>query len=168
MAKKKFSRLGAAAAGAGAGVANGLFGAGGGMVLVPALQKLTDVEEESLFPTSVAVILPLCLVSLTVYGLRGDLPWQTAWPYLVGSGLGGLAAPGYTTRSALPCQYLFSPFFEKRGFFVRSGSKHQKIRAPKALIQGDTVLAQGRPTAATSAVNHTVGLPQPVCSVSPK
>ena len=92
MAKKKFSRLGAAAAGAGAGVANGLFGAGGGMVLVPALQKLTDVEEESLFPTSVAVILPLCLVSLTVYGLRGDLPWQTAWPYLVGSGLGGLAA----------------------------------------------------------------------------
>ena len=76
----------------GAGVANGLFGAGGGMVLVPALQKLTDVEEESLFPTSVAVILPLCLVSLTVYGLRGDLPWQTAWPYLVGSGLGGLAA----------------------------------------------------------------------------
>ena len=92
MAKKKFSRLGAAAAGAGAGVANGLFGAGGGMVLVPALQKLTDVEEESLFPTSVVVILPLCLVSLTVYGLRGDLPWQTAWPYLVGSGLGGLAA----------------------------------------------------------------------------
>ena len=62
MAKKKFSRLGAAAAGAGAGVANGLFGAGGGMVLVPALQKLTDVEEESLFPTSVAVILPLCLL----------------------------------------------------------------------------------------------------------
>ena len=92
MAKKKFSRLGAAAAGAGAGVATGLFGAGGGMVLVPGLQKLTDVEEERLFPTSVAVILPLCLVSLTVYGLRGDLPWQTAWPYLVGSGLGGLAA----------------------------------------------------------------------------
>lgn len=65
---------------------------GGGMVLVPALHKFTDVEEDSLFPTSVAVIFPLCLVSLTVYGLHGDLPWQTAWPYLVGSALGGVAA----------------------------------------------------------------------------
>ena len=69
-----------------------LFGGGGGMVLVPALHKFTDVEEDSLFPTSVAVIFPLCLVSLTVYGLHGDLPWQTAWPYLVGSALGGVAA----------------------------------------------------------------------------
>lgn len=95
MAKKKFPWLGAAAAGTGAGAANGLFGAGGGMVLVPALHKFTDVEEDSLFPTSVAVVFPLCLVSLTVYGLHGDLPWQTAWPYLVGSALGGLAAGAF-------------------------------------------------------------------------
>ena len=96
MAKKKWPWLGAGAAGAGAGAANGLFGAGGGMVLVPALH--TDVEEENLFPTSVAVVFPLCLVSLTVYGLHGDLPWQTAWPYLVGSGLGGVAAGMFGRR----------------------------------------------------------------------
>lgn len=81
-----------ALAGAAAGAVNGLFGAGGGMVLVPMLQGLTDVQEDRLFPTSVAIILPLCLVSLTVYGLRGGLPWGAAWPYLIGSGLGGLAA----------------------------------------------------------------------------
>ena len=68
------------------------------MVLVPALHKFTDVEEENLFPTSVAVVFPLCLVSLTVYGLHGDLPWQTAWPYLVGSGLGGVAAGMFGRR----------------------------------------------------------------------
>lgn len=92
MTKRKLPWLGAAAAGAGAGAANGLFGAGGGMVLVPTLQKLTHIEEESLFPTSVAVVLPLCLVSLTVYGLHGDLPWDAAWPYLIGSAVGGLGA----------------------------------------------------------------------------
>ena len=68
------------------------------MVLVPALHKFTDVEEENLFPTSVAVVFPLCLVSLTVYGLHGDLPWQTAWPYLVGSGLGGVVAGMFGRR----------------------------------------------------------------------
>ena len=68
------------------------------MVLVPALHKFTDVEEENLFPTSVAVVFPLCLVSLTVYGLHGDLPWQTAWPYLVGSGLGWVVAGMFGRR----------------------------------------------------------------------
>lgn len=84
--------LGAALAGAAAGAANGLFGAGGGMVLVPALGALAKVNGERLFPTSVAVILPLCLVSLVVYAIRGALPWGQAWPYLVGSALGGEAA----------------------------------------------------------------------------
>lgn len=90
--KRRLPWLGAAASGAGAGAANGLFGAGGGMILVPALHHLTPIEEDSLFPTSVAVIFPLCLVSLTVYGIHGNLPWQQAWPYLIGSALGGMAA----------------------------------------------------------------------------
>lgn len=89
---KHKKQWGAALAGGLAGAANGLFGAGGGMLLVPGLRGLAKVEEEQLFPTSVAVILPVCLVSLTVYGLHGGLPWQTAWPYLVGSALGGSAA----------------------------------------------------------------------------
>lgn len=90
MKKKKW--FGAAVSGGVAGAVNGLFGAGGGMVLVPALERLTTLEERQLFSTSVAIILPLCLTSLTVYGLHGDLPWATAWPYLVGSGLGGICA----------------------------------------------------------------------------
>lgn len=62
------------------------------MVLVPALKVWGKVEEERLFPTSVAVIFPLCIISLIVYGLRGDIPWGAAWPYLVGSALGGCGA----------------------------------------------------------------------------
>jgi uncharacterized membrane protein YfcA len=80
-----------AAAGVIAGLVNGLFGAGGGMVLVPLLGKLTDLEEQEIFPASISIILPICLVSLSIQS-RGILPWAHALPYLLGSALGGTAA----------------------------------------------------------------------------
>lgn len=83
---------GAMLAGLGAGAVTGLFGAGGGMVLVPLLTLLTDLDEQAVFPCSIAIILPICLVSLTVTAITGTIAWQQAMPYLLGSALGGLAA----------------------------------------------------------------------------
>ena len=79
----------AALAGGCAGIVTGIFGAGGGMILVPLLRCLTDTEEEAIFPTSVSIILPVCLTSLCI---RGDIPWKEALPYLPGSFLGGWLA----------------------------------------------------------------------------
>ena len=79
-------------AGAGAGAVNGLFGAGGGMILVPLLGLLTNLEDRDIFPCSISIILPICLVSLTVTALTGTVAWQEALPYLPGSALGGIAA----------------------------------------------------------------------------
>lgn len=79
-------------AGSAAGIVNGLFGAGGGMILVPLLTKLTDIEEVELFPSSIAIILPICLVSLSVSAGTAPLPWQEATPYLIGSVIGGTLA----------------------------------------------------------------------------
>ena len=76
-------------AGLSAGAVTGLFGAGGGMVLVPLLHLLTDTEEECLFPTSLSIIAPICIVCLF---MRAQIPWADALPYLPGSFLGGLAA----------------------------------------------------------------------------
>lgn len=90
--KKRKNRFFPILWGLAAGAANGLFGAGGGMVLAPGLRGTTDIEEGSLFPTTLAIMLPVCLVSVTVYGLRGDLPWASSWPWLVGSCLGGVLA----------------------------------------------------------------------------
>ena len=59
------------------------------MVLIPMLKKFGDLPEEALFPASVSVILPVCLVSLAT--IPGPLPWREALPCLLGSGLGGLA-----------------------------------------------------------------------------
>ena len=86
---KSHKYLGIALAGFGAGAVNGLFGAGGGMVLVPLLGLLTNISEENVFPTSISVILPICLVSLAS---SLSLPWSDALPWLPGSALGGLAA----------------------------------------------------------------------------
>lgn len=79
-------------AGALAGAVNGLFGAGGGMVLVPLLTMLTPLAEEAVFPASISIILPVCLVSLTVTAITGEIPWQQSIPYLFGSAAGGILA----------------------------------------------------------------------------
>lgn len=79
-----------ALAGAAAGVVNGLFGAGGGMILVPLLTRQRHLGQREVFPASICIILPMCLLTLAMEG--SSLPWRDALPYLVGSGLGGVAA----------------------------------------------------------------------------
>ena len=79
-------------AGLGAGAVNGLFGAGGGMVLVPLLTALTAMDDAAIFPSSISIILPICLVSLTVTALTGSIAWAQSVPYLIGSAVGGIAA----------------------------------------------------------------------------
>ena len=81
--------IGRILAGLGAGTINGLFGAGGGMVLSPLLGLLTDLKEEEIFASSLSVILPISLVSLAS---AGQIPLAEALPWLPGSALGGLAA----------------------------------------------------------------------------
>lgn len=87
-----------------AGAVNGLLGAGGGMVLVPLLSAGGDLKEDQIFPASVGIILPLCLVSLTVTGLHTPLPWTDALPYLLGSIPGGLLAASLGNR--IPTKWL--------------------------------------------------------------
>lgn len=78
--------------GALAGLANGLFGAGGGLFLVPLLTRWIGMEQRQAFATSVGVILPLSIVSAAVYWWKGGLDFSAAWPYLAGGFLGGVAS----------------------------------------------------------------------------
>lgn len=76
--------------GTGAGIVNGLFGTGGGMILVPLLTGLTKIEDRAVFPTSVSIILPICFVSLFCSENVTNLSYSTLLPYLIGSALGGI------------------------------------------------------------------------------
>lgn len=78
--------------GALAGAANGFFGAGGGLFLVPLLVSWAKLEQRQAFATSVAVILPLSIVSAFLYWRNGGYDWRVAFPYLLGGVLGGLLA----------------------------------------------------------------------------
>jgi len=79
----------AAVAGVAAGLVNGFFGGGGGMVLVPMLTGKCGLDQRRAFATSVAIILPLCVLSSVIYFFRGGLDLTTALPYLAGGLVGG-------------------------------------------------------------------------------
>ena len=76
-------------AGGAAGLTNGFLGGGGGSVLVPLLTKTCGLDQRRAFATSVAVILPLCVLSAAVYWFRGGLEPMAALPYLIGGAAGG-------------------------------------------------------------------------------
>lgn len=92
-----------AIAGAAAGAVTGLFGGGGGMVLIPLMTFLTDLKDKELFACSIGVILPICLTSLALSG-GGDLSWSTSLPWLIGSALGGILAG--TLGRRIPAKWL--------------------------------------------------------------
>jgi uncharacterized membrane protein YfcA len=80
-----------AIAGSAAGCVNGIFGAGGGMILIPMLPHNNSFTQEELFSSSIVIMLPICLISLGI-NTGGDLPWRDALPYLIGGIPGGVAA----------------------------------------------------------------------------
>ena len=96
------------AAGACAGILNGLFGAGGGLVLVPLLAGWIGLEQKRAFATSVAIILPLSVASYALFCLQGGNVWKAALPYLLGGIVGGLlSAQLFRNISALWLHRLF-------------------------------------------------------------
>ena len=98
-------------AGGAAGLANGLFGGGGGMVFLPLLSRWGDLEVRRLYATCVGVIFPVCAVSAAIYLWRGEVEMSAAWPYLAGGLVGGwLGGKLYGKVSAGVLKWLFAAF----------------------------------------------------------
>ena len=87
MRKDGFTRF--SLSGAAAGIVNGLFGAGGGMILVPLLNRFGKLKDKETFATSLSVIFPLSLISIIVHSTRQVLPICEGLPYLIGGTIGG-------------------------------------------------------------------------------
>ena len=72
------------------GLLNGLFGAGGGTVLVPALEKFKPLETHKAHATALAVILPLSVVSAIIYVWGVDVNWPAVGLVSAGGVAGGV------------------------------------------------------------------------------
>ncbi len=85
MFKKHFKEI---SIGFATGILNGLFGAGGGSVLVPLMEKFLKVEEHKAHATAIPVILIMSIVSSILYLRRGFFDFQL-WMFVSIGGLAG-------------------------------------------------------------------------------
>lgn len=91
MLMKNSKTMGAGAAiGAVIGLINGLFGAGGGALLVPALEKFAKYDTHKAHGTTVAVMLPLSVISAAVYIWGVDVDWRAVLWVTAGGMAGGI------------------------------------------------------------------------------
>ena len=73
-----------------AGILNGLLGAGGGMIVVPMLER-SGLDPARAHATSIAVIVPLCMLSAAFYLCNGSLGLADALPYIPAGLIGAFA-----------------------------------------------------------------------------
>ena len=73
------------AVGAIAGLLSGLFGVGGGIVIVPGLMALAKMERRMAHGTSLAATLPIALASAVTFAASGKVDWPIVVALAVGS-----------------------------------------------------------------------------------
>ncbi len=82
-----------ALSGLAAGLANGLLGAGGGIIITFAFARLLRGKENAghdIFANVVAAMLPMTAVSAVIYALGGKLNIKESAPFLLPAVLGGI------------------------------------------------------------------------------
>lgn len=81
-----------------AGMVNGLFGGGGGLLLVPMLRHLSHLECHKAHATAIVTTACLSAVSLVVYLNRGVIDWSLALPLAAGGAVGSAAGAFWLNR----------------------------------------------------------------------
>jgi uncharacterized membrane protein YfcA len=98
-----------AAAGTAAGLLSGLFGVGGGFIIVPALLSVTGMGVHRAISTSLLVIFLISSAGVAATLTQGtEWPWRLAAAFMAG-GVAGMAG-GSATRSRLPARQLQKVF----------------------------------------------------------
>lgn len=97
-----------------AGLLSGLLGVGGGFVMVPALQRYTNLAMQSVVATSLAVIALVSAGGVAASAIAGAIAWPVALPFSAGALAGMLAGRKIAARLAGPQLQL--------GFAIVSGA----------------------------------------------
>lgn len=75
--------------GIGAGLISGFFGAGGGMILVPAFAYFLNMDEKSSRATSIFAILPMVVTTGLFYMRQDFIDWNIGIKCAIGGAIGG-------------------------------------------------------------------------------
>lgn len=70
-----------------AGLLSGLLGVGGGFVVVPSLQRVTNFSHQTIVATTLAAIALISLSSLTSYWTQTSIQWHIAIPFMISTTL---------------------------------------------------------------------------------
>jgi uncharacterized membrane protein YfcA len=101
----------AAAVGAAAGGLSGLFGVGGGILIVPGLVLIRGMGQREAHATSLAAIVPIAVAGAIGYALDGAVDWPAAGLLVAGAAAGTLAGTFLLGRiSARGLRILFAAF----------------------------------------------------------
>ncbi len=76
--------------GAVSGLINGIFGGGGGMIVVPMLTKLLKYQSKNSHATAILIILPLSIISGVLYLTFGKFKLSIGVPVGIGIIIGGI------------------------------------------------------------------------------
>ncbi len=99
MNRQSLTDSGVLLAGVTAGIASGMFGIGGGVILVPILGLMLGFSQHRAQGTSlVALIPPTGLLAVIAYAHAGYLSWQTGLLLIPGVFLGGIAGGSIAKR----------------------------------------------------------------------
>lgn len=72
-----------------AGLCNGIFGSGGGTILVPAMVFLLGIKENKAHATAISIILPLSIISSFFYISNNLIDLKLTLPVAICSTIGG-------------------------------------------------------------------------------
>lgn len=78
-----------------AGFLAGLFGIGGGILVVPGLVFVLGMNQRLAHGTSLAAVLPISVASLATYAVNDNVDWTVAVLLSLGSAIGVLAGTAY-------------------------------------------------------------------------
>lgn len=90
------------------GLANGLFGAGGGSLAVPAMERFLNVKAHTAHASAIAIILPLSVISAFVYVKSGQVDWLNVLYISIGGVVGGYL--GAKLLPKVPSKWLHKVF----------------------------------------------------------
>ena len=97
--------------GLGAGVVGGMFGIGGGLIIVPALMLAFNLDQKTATGTSLlAQLLPVAILAVLEYSKRGEI--RVSWGLAIAAGL------VFGTLVGAKLTGLLSPIRMKQGYGV--------------------------------------------------